>query len=95
MTLTKISTGHQVGFVKVERPDHLKKLNCSTEAGPLYAVCDLGNEETPLLYVQKVEFYSDTMWVVWYRNSGKIWSGYRKNRIEAVEDAIKDGWLYA
>lgn len=33
--------------------------------------------------------------VVWYNNSGRMWSGYGKTFKEAIEGAQRDGWMYA
>lgn len=100
--LHRVSSGHLLGFTKVEeRPEHLESLGCSLDiAGPLYAARNFG-DGVVFLYVQKCrlprsEYQSGRIeWIVWYRNTGSMWSSFGKTRLEAIEGAILDGWKYA
>lgn len=92
--LYPISTGHRVGFIRGDIDESFEDVGHGVIQSS-YSVCNFGDWKIPLMYVAKVKFDNKVEWLVWYRHSKKLWSSYGKTRLEAVEGAIRDGWLYA
>ena len=89
------------GFRKVD-PEDVKDLEHFEDMGgkpisDMYSLCTWGDPELAKMYVQRYRFESDnaSQWIVWYRNTKKMFISYGRTRIEALVKAKEDAWLYA
>ena len=92
----QISSGHTIYISQTDREDLPSHLSKETDAySKFYVVRNWDKDGVVFMYLGKGNKETPNEIVAWYRNTGSFWYGYGCNFKEAVEGAIKDGWLYA
>jgi hypothetical protein len=77
-----------------ELPDKIKNGDDAKEYKKFWVVKNWDNDGCIFMYLGKGYESTPNEIVVWYRNGG-FWSGYGKTIEDAINEAQKDGWMYA
>lgn len=88
-TTIHVKSGHTLFLEMIEEVPDWEYMDIVT--GPMYAVKNWDKDGPIFFYVSKC----GKEWLVWYRNSKKLWSSYGKTIKSAIEGAQRDGWMYA
>lgn len=90
----QISTGHVVTVQSINREALPRGLADSTNYSTFYKVTNEGTDRV-FMYLGKGYETAPREIVAWYPNSKAMWHSFGKTLKDAIEGAVKDGWLYA
>lgn len=104
MTKTiRTSTGHTMAVNPITSDEFdlalpNSQVGCSYKQ--FYKVCNWDANGAVFFYMAKGYQRDDGLtapseYHVWYPRSQSMWGGFGKNQIDAINGAIRDGWLYA
>lgn len=76
-------------------PDRVKKFEYINNFPNLYVVKNWNADGHIFMYLGKGhDGYPDEI-CIWYAQNGSFWSGFGKTFEDAINNAQKDGWMYA
>lgn len=90
------ASGHTLHVSSIAREDLPENLSDETqEYSKFYVARNWDANGVEFMYLGKGHKLAPNQVVVWYRSTGKFWSGYGENLTDAIDGAQRDGWLYA
>ena len=91
----KTSTGHSMHVRAVARGMIPAGCAYANNFSKFYIVTNWDREGAVFFYLASGHKASPEQICVWYGKHNRMWSSYGKTIADAIEGAIKDGWMYA
>lgn len=93
--MIRVASGHNLCITKLPSNKVPAGLQSKEVFSDFYVVQNFDTEGYVFFYVGKGHVNAPGEIVVWYGQSGKLWSGFGKTFKDAIEGAQRDGWMYA
>lgn len=99
MKTLKLGSDHTVHVKRIVDQNEVKALQLLTlqhgeNYTTFYKVRNFDENGVVFFYLGKGHQYDREQIVAWYPN-GRLWGGFGRTFLEAIEGAQKDGWQYA